>query len=213
VVTSDHGEEFAEHGGLLHGSSLHEEVLRVPFVLWAAKGLRPRRSDRAFWQVDFLPTALDALGVSKPSGLDGESRWSEIGRGMPPRQVAMSFHLDRHEGAALARLDWPLKLIERWGDPDEQLFDLERDPGEVKALVPDDRRLPEMRERLFAWHVRESRDALPRSARNVDAKLRAELGALGYLAGGAGHGALTGRRLPIRLDPAKGLGGQTKPPD
>lgn len=213
VVTSDHGEEFGEHGQLMHGQSLHEELLRVPLIFWAAEGLPRLRSDGAFWQVDFLPTVLDALGVSKPLGLDGESRWAEIGAGKPPVQIAMSFHLDRHEGASLARLEWPIKLIERWGAPDEQLYDLGRDPNEATALPLEAGRIAEMRERLFAWHVQESRDALPRSARNVDAQLKQELAALGYLAGGTGHAALAGRRLPIRLDPAKGLGTQAAPPD
>jgi arylsulfatase A-like enzyme len=34
VVTSDHGEEFMEHGGLLHGSHLYRETIQVPMILW-----------------------------------------------------------------------------------------------------------------------------------------------------------------------------------
>ena len=33
AFTSDHGEEFLEHGGVLHGQTLYEEVVRVPLVL------------------------------------------------------------------------------------------------------------------------------------------------------------------------------------
>jgi hypothetical protein len=33
VLTSDHGEEFLEHGGLEHGHSLHQELLAVPLVI------------------------------------------------------------------------------------------------------------------------------------------------------------------------------------
>jgi arylsulfatase A-like enzyme len=33
IVTSDHGEEFQEHGGLLHGRTLYEEQLHVPLFL------------------------------------------------------------------------------------------------------------------------------------------------------------------------------------
>lgn len=33
VVTSDHGEEFWEHGGFEHGHSLEDEVLRVPLMV------------------------------------------------------------------------------------------------------------------------------------------------------------------------------------
>ena len=33
VVTSDHGEEFMEHGGVLHGRTHYEELMRVPLIL------------------------------------------------------------------------------------------------------------------------------------------------------------------------------------
>ena len=33
VLTSDHGEEFWEHGGYEHGHTLYDELLRVPLIL------------------------------------------------------------------------------------------------------------------------------------------------------------------------------------
>ena len=33
VITADHGEEFLEHGGLLHGLHQHREVLAVPLLV------------------------------------------------------------------------------------------------------------------------------------------------------------------------------------
>ena len=33
VITSDHGEEFGEHGLLSHGSSLYLPSLRVPLII------------------------------------------------------------------------------------------------------------------------------------------------------------------------------------
>ncbi|HNT33897.1 MAG TPA: sulfatase, partial [bacterium] len=40
VLFSDHGEEFAEHGGFAHGPKLHEEVIRVPLLVKPWKGDR-----------------------------------------------------------------------------------------------------------------------------------------------------------------------------
>ncbi len=34
VVTSDHGDEFNEHGGFLHGLHLYREVTHVPLIMW-----------------------------------------------------------------------------------------------------------------------------------------------------------------------------------
>lgn len=33
IITSDHGEEFGEHGGSMHGRTLYDEVLRVPLLI------------------------------------------------------------------------------------------------------------------------------------------------------------------------------------
>lgn len=45
IITSDHGEEFGEHGGECHGKTLYDEVLRVPLLIrWP--GHDPRRELR-----------------------------------------------------------------------------------------------------------------------------------------------------------------------
>lgn len=33
ILTSDHGEEFLEHGGVLHGATLYREVVEIPFIV------------------------------------------------------------------------------------------------------------------------------------------------------------------------------------
>ena len=35
MLTADHGEEFKEHGGNYHGSSLYDEQVRVPLIIGA----------------------------------------------------------------------------------------------------------------------------------------------------------------------------------
>ena len=37
IVTSDHGEMFGEHDKWAHGSSIYEEVVRVPLMMRAAE--------------------------------------------------------------------------------------------------------------------------------------------------------------------------------
>jgi arylsulfatase A-like enzyme len=38
VIVADHGEEFLEHGGVLHGRSQYEEVVRIPMI-FAGRGV------------------------------------------------------------------------------------------------------------------------------------------------------------------------------
>src|SRR6185437_5465032 len=41
LVTADHGEEFGEHGGRYHGTTVYEEQVRVPLVV-AGPGIAPK---------------------------------------------------------------------------------------------------------------------------------------------------------------------------
>jgi arylsulfatase A-like enzyme len=61
VVTSDHGEEFLEHGWIGHGARLPEEVLRVPLVFVGAGIAAGRRIATPVGLVDLAPTLLDLL--------------------------------------------------------------------------------------------------------------------------------------------------------
>jgi membrane-anchored protein YejM (alkaline phosphatase superfamily) len=70
VLTSDHGEEFWEHGQFEHGHALRPEVVRIPLLI-----VRPGgpggvvRTDPASL-VDVMPTLLGAAGLDVPRGLN-----------------------------------------------------------------------------------------------------------------------------------------------
>jgi choline-sulfatase len=149
IVTADHGEEFEEHGGLVHGYTLFEESLRVPFVLWAEHGLHPYASEAPLYQVDVVPTVLDALEVPAVPDLDGRSRWSEVVRGHPRADAPLFFHLDLDGNAALGIREGSMKLVLRSNPPDSTLFDLARDPGERVNLPADDPRRVDLARRLL----------------------------------------------------------------
>ncbi len=71
VVTADHGEEFGEHGGRYHGTTVYDEQVRVPLVVVGA-GVRAGQVVSTVVQtIDLLPTALSALGIPRPARLRG----------------------------------------------------------------------------------------------------------------------------------------------
>jgi len=71
VVTADHGEEFGEHGGRYHGTTVYDEQVRVPLVV-VGPGVRPGQGVATVVQtIDLLPTALSALGIPRPARLRG----------------------------------------------------------------------------------------------------------------------------------------------
>ncbi len=73
IITSDHGEEFGEHGGMGHGRTLHQEVLRVPLVIAAPGLLAPAEVTAPVSLIDVAPTVLDLLGLEPTRGHRGVS--------------------------------------------------------------------------------------------------------------------------------------------
>ena len=73
ALISDHGEEFGEHGGFWHGTTLYDEVLHVPLIIktpaTSPKGVRVP------WQVrsiDLAPTLTSLLGLDADESWEGE---------------------------------------------------------------------------------------------------------------------------------------------
>lgn len=70
MVTADHGEEFGEHGGRYHGSTVYEEQVHVPLVV-AGEGIAHRRVASVVQTIDLLPTTLSALAIPRPARIRG----------------------------------------------------------------------------------------------------------------------------------------------
>ncbi|MFT7670079.1 MAG: arylsulfatase A-like enzyme [Planctomycetota bacterium] len=74
VVTSDHGDEFFEHGGLGHRSTLFEELVQVPMVLrFPGKLPAGERREGLVSTIDIMPTVLELLDIDAPPGLVSSS--------------------------------------------------------------------------------------------------------------------------------------------
>ncbi len=73
IITSDHGEEFGEHGGLMHKQTLFEESVKVPMLLHFPSRFQSQRVSARVSLVDLLPSILEILGVENDHHLDGRS--------------------------------------------------------------------------------------------------------------------------------------------
>ena len=63
LFTSDHGEQFWEHGASLHGHTLYEEEIRIPLILFAP-GIQKRFDEVPVISADMAPTIADLAGYS-----------------------------------------------------------------------------------------------------------------------------------------------------
>jgi arylsulfatase A-like enzyme len=116
IVLSDHGEEFAEHGRFIHGRTLYEESVRIPFVIrFPGRRFAGRVISAPVSLVDVLPTLLDALGIARPAVAEGVSLlpWLE---GAPPAKRELYAELAwGHDLAMVLAGGW--KLIHRISRP------------------------------------------------------------------------------------------------
>jgi len=131
IITADHGEEFLDHGGMLHTYTLYDELIHVP-LLFHLPAVVPQ-GKRIGYQariIDILPTVLDLLGLRYPSAIQGKSL----------RQAM--FEPKGTDYAAVAEV--PLfmyayrtpeyKLIVNHRKKSQLLFNLQDDPGEMNNI-------------------------------------------------------------------------------
>jgi arylsulfatase A-like enzyme len=72
IVTSDHGEEFLEHGQIGHERTLSAEALAIPLLV-AVPGIAPRVVTGVVGLADLVPTVLELTGRTREGRLDGRS--------------------------------------------------------------------------------------------------------------------------------------------
>ena len=65
IVTSDHGDEFADHGYLAHTSSLYAELTHVPLLV-LSDGLSPAVAERQVSNMDVFALISDFCGLKNP---------------------------------------------------------------------------------------------------------------------------------------------------
>lgn len=159
IFTSDHGDMTGSHGGLLDKGFLYEEAHRIPLIVSGPGVEKGIENDDLVMNMDIFPTILDYLGLSREER-SGQSFLGALGglTGHPhaslmkdnsvselqdctytPRDALyMEFHGLRFLYSQRALLTAEgLKYIFTPGDQDE-LYDLNDDPGELKNRIHDD---------------------------------------------------------------------------
>lgn len=175
VLTSDHGEEFGEHGWVgWHAHTLYDEVLRVPLLIKLPLSAHGGSTVDAMARgVDLAPTVLDLLGLPAADSFEGVSLSPRI-RGEGGSVPAAVSERDHQPVTTAVR-------TERWKLIEGKLFDLAADPSETTprpdALHRDVRtRLGEEMSRVS--RARAQDESGPTT---LDPKTEAQLRALGYL--------------------------------
>lgn len=181
VVLADHGEGLGDHIEEEHGLFLYDEVIRVPWIMrLPGAHSAGRRVKDPVQHIDLLPTLAALSGLTPPPGLRGRdlsvalfNRGSLTPQGIYAEALYPRYHFGWSE--LLSLTDDRYRYIKA---PREELYDLERDPGE-RTNIAGERQpaVAALRSGLEAMVTGRDIDA-PSSVSDED---RQRLAALGYV--------------------------------
>ncbi len=131
VFTSDHGEEFNEHGVVgWHSHTLYDELLKVPFIVkYPGNGWGGTVIDQQVRGIDVAPTVLGFLGLPIPEEFCGADLGPLVRGGGLEALDAVS-RMDRKPGrerSSIRTPEWKLAGLEKR----RALFNLVEDPEEL----------------------------------------------------------------------------------
>jgi len=143
-LSSDHGDEFLEHGGMGHNIQLYNEVLSVPLMIKI-----PGESNSADAEVkkkisliDLAPTLCKLAGIEPPLSFKGKSLFDRLAKddGFIFHQSAFSekkgwqLDIEKKEQCRIACQNDNFKYIMDYRTGGEELYNLSNDPHEKKEI-------------------------------------------------------------------------------
>ncbi len=158
ALVADHGEEFYEHGGWWHGTTLYEEQLHVPFLIKRAREPEAGQTRTDLVRMlDVASTLTGAAGVPAGETFQGV----DVFRDRVTEPLLAEEDLEGNRLTSLRREDWKL-IIANPGNPrglaPQELYNLREDPGErTNVAARESGRVAEMIAQLEAMRTRIAR--------------------------------------------------------
>lgn len=135
MFTSDHGDHLGDHRLLFKGGEQYEQLLRVPFIWSDPEGIQGERSEGLTQTCDIGTTILERARVERAYGMQGLDVTNQHRKNafiqythqknMQGLNIPPHIHTLRNDR-------YRLSVIEgvEWGE----LYDLEKDPGELSNV-------------------------------------------------------------------------------
>jgi arylsulfatase A-like enzyme len=178
IISSDHGEEFLEHGQIRHCRGVWDTVTRVPLIFRFPGVEGGQRFSNAVQNLDIVPTILDYLEIDfEGLEFEGASLLPILEGDEPSREFAFA-----DQRAYRSADDGRFQLILNGDDGIVTLFDLISDPLEQHDLFRKDHpEVARLSDALNQWLTETGQ--LMRFDEEIAAakKKEEELRALGYL--------------------------------
>ena len=139
IITSDHGDEFGEHGGLSHDGKMYEELVHVPLLIYEPAREKKEVNGLLVSTLDIPPTIVSLFGLNPVDAFEGHSL---LPRERYPVKGVFGEAVDKHgskekgeEKEVHYYLEGGLKIIYCETDDSWELYDLRADPEEHRNII------------------------------------------------------------------------------
>lgn len=152
IITSDHGDEFGEHGGLSHDGKMYCELIDVPLIIYDTRSKEGKIVDTLTSGADIAPTIAALFGLKLPNKWHGQAL-------LPPENYASKGVFGEAIGKLAHKIketDRPVhfyqednfKIIHRVESDTWELYDLDKDPQEQNNIIASSEAAEHMKNQL-----------------------------------------------------------------
>lgn len=185
ILTSDHGEEFLEHGLWTHGKHLHGEMLNIPLLIKLPQGKEGGRLVKdTIGLIDVMPTLLSLARVKVDSQTLQGSDLSPLIKGKKSNRLKHVFSSYDEELRYNSVQNETYKLIlDNKGEGSIALYNLTKDPMEQRNIARLESKITNDLKRKLLKQIESLRkeDKLPSHDQHLSKKDLEVLKSLGYL--------------------------------
>ncbi len=143
LLTSDHGEEFKDHGDFSHKAKLYDELIHVPLIISGPNIPSDKKINHPVSLMDLVPTIVDHLGFEVPSDFQGKSLLPAITKDKPISEGIISEMYKKKKAVLRKKIGESMfsyrtnrwKFIVDEEDNRTELYDLSKDPKEKNNIV------------------------------------------------------------------------------
>jgi len=141
ILTSDHGDQFYEHGSLGHRVSYFEEIIHIPLLIYG-ENFKEKQVDKLVCQLEIAPTILSFYSIEPPSNYKGFNLFSELKRSF----IISETSYDKRGSYIENHKMYPPKFVsfcyrtKEWkyifySNKPEELYNFKKDPRERNNVI------------------------------------------------------------------------------
>jgi len=154
ILTSDHGEEFMEHGDLGHLPKLYDDRLHIPLII-AGPGLEKKKVKNQVSLINLAPSILDLIGANNDTSFLGDSLIPLItlSPNKEDEDVISEYWFKDERGYSYRTKKWKCIITFNPFDIKKELYNLIIDPEEQINIAEKNKSITKKYFNLIKTHI------------------------------------------------------------